>query len=177
MAGLSHRRSVVDISHGGFNVTQALGPRQQAWVDALLSGKLKQTQGFLSDNEHQAFCCLGVACELAIKEVKNDGILSVDPLDGEAHPRYYSYEKAESGTKYLSDHSNTNLPEGFVEYYKLYSSDGEFYGEDGERVYFRLQGNDRISCLIHLNDTLEWNFTQIGNFIRNHAEVIFKEPV
>lgn len=37
------------------------------WVRALRSGKYKQTQNQLADNEEGAFCCLGVACELAVK--------------------------------------------------------------------------------------------------------------
>lgn len=36
------------------------------WVRALKSGKFKRTQGALGDNK--GFCCLGVACELAVKE-------------------------------------------------------------------------------------------------------------
>lgn len=35
------------------------------WVDALRSGKYQQTTGKLSDG--QAYCCLGVACEVAIE--------------------------------------------------------------------------------------------------------------
>ncbi len=36
------------------------------WVKALRSGKYKQTNGSLADSE--GFCCLGVLCEVAIKD-------------------------------------------------------------------------------------------------------------
>lgn len=39
---------------------------KQKWVEALLSGKYKQVAGKLSDGT--GFCCLGVLCELAVKE-------------------------------------------------------------------------------------------------------------
>jgi hypothetical protein len=35
----------------------------QLWIDALRSGKYKQTQGTLKNDE--GFCCLGVLCDLA----------------------------------------------------------------------------------------------------------------
>lgn len=42
-----------------------LGPLQQAWVDALRSGKYKQGLKRLRDGEKH--CCLGVLCELAVE--------------------------------------------------------------------------------------------------------------
>ncbi len=33
-----------------------------AWVEALRSGKYKQGQKFLFDNDTQSYCCLGVNC-------------------------------------------------------------------------------------------------------------------
>ena len=53
------------------------------WVKALRSGKYKQCDGHLA-NGKGAFCCLGVACELAkeagvIKDYRrSDGALPVD---------------------------------------------------------------------------------------------------
>lgn len=39
---------------------------KKVWVDALRSGNYKQTQGTLSSQGE--FCCLGVLCDLYIKE-------------------------------------------------------------------------------------------------------------
>lgn len=38
---------------------------QQLWVDALRSGEWQQTQALLRTDE--GYCCLGVACELALR--------------------------------------------------------------------------------------------------------------
>lgn len=46
-------------------------PNLQLWVDALESGEYKQGVGALADrfnsSEEWQYCCLGVACEVAIK--------------------------------------------------------------------------------------------------------------
>jgi hypothetical protein len=47
-----------------------LGPIQRAWVRALRSKKYKQTDGVLSKVENDEIvghCCLGVLCQLALK--------------------------------------------------------------------------------------------------------------
>lgn len=42
---------------------------KKLWIDALLSGEYQQGQGYLHQIEDQEskFCCLGVLCDLAIK--------------------------------------------------------------------------------------------------------------
>lgn len=45
---------------------QKLGPKQQAWMDALKSGEYKKTKGVL--HTENGFCCLGVACDLRDRE-------------------------------------------------------------------------------------------------------------
>lgn len=48
-----------------------LTPAQRQWVDALRSGEYKQTTHVLcrldEEGEPVGFCCLGVACDLAVK--------------------------------------------------------------------------------------------------------------
>lgn len=48
-----------------------LTPAQRQWVDALRSGEYEQTTNVLcrlnEDDEPVGFCCLGVACDLALK--------------------------------------------------------------------------------------------------------------
>ena len=41
---------------------------QKGWLEALWSGKYKQTRGCLRNND--TFCCLGVACDIYAKEKK-----------------------------------------------------------------------------------------------------------
>ena len=43
-----------------------MNPNAEKWVAALESGEYTQTVGVLHDGN--GFCCLGVACDLAIKE-------------------------------------------------------------------------------------------------------------
>ena len=45
----------------------ALNKNAKKWVKALRSRKYKQITGRLKDVETNRFCCLGVACELAVK--------------------------------------------------------------------------------------------------------------
>lgn len=54
------------------------------WITALRSGKYKQTQAFLGrhEEEHESFCCLGVACEIAgIKRQLTDTLIIYDDQD------------------------------------------------------------------------------------------------
>src|SRR4051812_2834892 len=43
-----------------------LSPNARKWVEALRSGRFKQTRGVLTNDE--GYCCLGVACQLFIEE-------------------------------------------------------------------------------------------------------------
>jgi hypothetical protein len=48
---------------------------KKRWVDALRSGKYRQTRSALNDNG--GYCCLGVLCELAVE----DGVTRRAPID------------------------------------------------------------------------------------------------
>ena len=73
--------------------TVRLNKNARAWVKALRSGKYKQTKGFLTDinpetGEITGHCCLGVACELALKAgvpLKTSGKRSVFYDDNNSH--------------------------------------------------------------------------------------------
>lgn len=49
---------------------------RKAWVEALLSGEYRQGQSFLAQEVCgiRRYCCLGVACELAVRE----GVIEID---------------------------------------------------------------------------------------------------
>ena len=40
----------------------------EKWITALRSGDYKQARGMLADRKRETYCCLGVLCEIAIKE-------------------------------------------------------------------------------------------------------------
>lgn len=54
------------------------------WINALRSGKYKQTKGALQDSA--GYCCLGVACDLFIPKDKLELRAGVDD---QLHPRVY----------------------------------------------------------------------------------------
>ena len=98
----------------------------QKWIDALRSGKFEQTTGALNDDGR--FCCLGVACEVAIengikvkKETHDDGITAYDGDDGTLPPsvmewlgledRDGSFDAACSSLTYINDTLNKNFLE------------------------------------------------------------------
>lgn len=60
----------------------------QIWIDALRLGKYKQTKGMLQGRE--GYCCLGVACDLFIKEdvlrTEQDFIYGFVPRDQPGSP-------------------------------------------------------------------------------------------
>lgn len=78
------------------------------WVEALRSGKYKQTRGTLKNNE--GFCCLGVLCEIngidmtvqseAYPKIKYD--LGLNDDLGLSKDRYFSLSS-------LNDHGIENL--------------------------------------------------------------------
>jgi hypothetical protein len=67
---------------------QPLGPLQQAWIDALRSGKYEQTERRLRLADR--FCCLGVLCDLQPNANWVKETLSVDSI------QIYSFEGAVS---------------------------------------------------------------------------------
>ena len=88
----------------------ALNENAKKWVEALRSGKYEQGIGFLEDNNK--FCCLGVACRLAL----SDGIgTRTENEDGDV--RYGN----ESGV----------LPESVKRWLGLATVAGDFYREEG----------------------------------------------
>jgi len=58
-------------------------PLQTKWLEALRSGRYEQGQGRL--RRGNTFCCLGVGCDVAIKEELVDGTWRVDA-------NYYFFE-------------------------------------------------------------------------------------
>lgn len=64
----------------------------QRWVNALRSGEYRQTDGALQNDS--GFCCLGVLCDLAVK----DGVIPPPRVDDETEVTLYG------GPDELADH-------------------------------------------------------------------------
>jgi len=115
------------------------------WIDALKSGDYEQGEGRLRRtrwNAPPSYCCLGVLCEIAVK----------DGLDVKVDPVYGTYND-----------EGAVLPSRIQEWAGLGSYDGTF-GVD-------LKVNDSngeeciVSNLISLNDAAGYTFEQIADVI------------
>lgn len=117
---------------------------QKTWLDALKSGEYHQTYTFLAKKTNRwGYCCLGVACEVAIKE----GI----PLKVKKRGRRKCYgESEEQGV----------LPVELVEELHLRNDIGSFH----------VNGNG--GALTEMNDDGK-TFKEIANFILKHKKEVF----
>lgn len=64
---------------------------RKEWVKVLRSGKLRQGQSALAtknNNKHYSYCCLGVLCELAVKE----GLIKKESPEHVGYYRTYTHE-------------------------------------------------------------------------------------
>jgi hypothetical protein len=120
----------------------------KAWIEALLSGEFKQTKEQLYCSQEDAYCCLGVACEIS-EDVNRD----VDD------PEKYWYE---------SEYETTQLPYAFRWVIGLASETGS------PRSIGNLQTN--FDSLVRLNDEEDYTFGDIANHLLKFPEVYF-EPI
>ena len=62
---------------------------KKAWVDALLSGEYKQSRQYLKKSDRRAFCCLGVATDVALN---SGGVSGYWKNSGFVNSYGYGYE-------------------------------------------------------------------------------------
>lgn len=120
-----------------------LNPNAKKWVRALRSGKYKQATGNLHNSD--GYCCLGVACELAIK----NGV-RVKKEDHEDRPTVY-------------DGMSDLLPLSVQRWLNLNSDDGVL-----------TLASDEETSLANLNDNGS-NFKQIADIIVKYQDQLFKD--
>ena len=120
---------------------------QSDWLKALESGEYTQCQNLLSKKTNKwNYCCLGVACEVAIK----NGIELPVLIDKEQKTKLYGKE-----------HESSCLPKKVVEALQLNGDIGDF----------SIEGIDE-TALSELNDDGK-SFKEIASFIRKHKRDIF----
>lgn len=126
--------------------------RIKVWVDALRSGEFKQGMNRLRNPGSRdvgvpdMFCCLGVACEVAIR-----GGVPIEFTDGSG----YVQHEQENGFQYEG-----SLPPLVVDWLGLTGHDTEEAGD------FVVGVEDGRRFLAQLNDT-GWTFEQIADVIEN----------
>lgn len=123
---------------------------RKAWLEALRSGKYKQTTGKLK-SRNGAYCCLGVLCEVAEVPKKFNGFdYTYGPEDG----------------KSWKDRSSTSLPTQAMEWLGVTISEPKL----AKPVTITKGGIERqVSSLITLNDDYGWSFAQIADAIEENG--------
>jgi hypothetical protein len=121
---------------------------KQRWIDALLSGEYSQGAGRLYDQEENSFCCLGVLCDLYIKDHSESMSWSFGPplVDEEAINAAEGY-----------------LPGEVIDWAGLQSS----ASDDGD--LFVYQDNGTEIELTELNDTGA-SFRKIARYIKSSID-------
>jgi hypothetical protein len=118
------------------------------WVAALRSGEYEQGIGYLKLNS-KAFCCLGVLCEVAVKEGVTVTKTLIDKTQGQSHPRLtYVYGKNET---------EASLPSEVYE-----------WAECEHNPTVRFNNNSNLTTpLWKLNDINRLSFNEIANLIEH----------
>lgn len=117
------------------------------WVEALRSGDYSQTKEVLKGAE--GYCCLGVLCEIAVKDgivIERDGV-------------YISVEDE-------SDFNHAELPDAVVEWAELPN-----YNPATTVDYTRPRPAERKALFSELNDDMDYDFNQIAEAIESDPEL------
>lgn len=137
---------------------------RKAWLEALRSGNYKQTKGKLR-SRNKAFCCLGVACELAgMPNVYKDGEYTyADPEALEAFKKDDGWNSIDLPEDYYHRYSASGLPKAGQEWLGVKS--------DGPRLAKPVEVKPGVTedSLIELNDTYGWSFAQIADAIEKNG--------
>ena len=127
------------------------------WIAALLSNTFQQTRGTLHDTD--GYCCLGVACEVAID----------NGLQVEVH-----HNDISSQVSY--DEQLEILPKAVQEWLGLKTDAGELYLDESHADCDCRVGIEYNTTLATLNDE-GWDFKAIAKVIQTHADVLFEQQV
>ena len=140
------------------------------WTAALRSGEYQQArhqlrreiESLADDTVAIGFCCLGVACEVAVKE----GVVRREQSFYGSVSGIHEYcVRAVSGDIH-SDSSSTALPQAVVDWLGLSGRDGDLT----ERVEYKHPGHEcdeehTTGTLIGLNDDAGYTFEQIADLV------------
>lgn len=131
----------------------------EKWVSALRSGEYSQTTGMLVEHDGDngdivGYCCLGVLCELAIK----------DGADVEYYaPKRHFYDDDREDPYWVGaayDGADALLPASVMAWSGVRTNDGGVNGQRGERGYISLSS---------MNDDGA-SFVELASFIEKHYE-------
>lgn len=135
---------------------------KEEWIDALGSGEYERGTGALrrpkGDGTGDQYCCLGVLCELAVKEGiippgKQPEPTDFDYTDPKLAPYYYGPDE--------NDHASGFLPHAVMDWAGLMSTDPQVSVPLHERAH----GTGGVVSLSGLNDSGDYTFQYIARFI------------
>ena len=135
---------------------------RERWIEALRSGKYEQTQNNLRDVN--GYCCLGVLCDVIIKETEPEQGWELDE---------------DKNTYSLFDIHYGGLPTPYQQMMGLITDEGEIELNliKNESTAIRLKeyeaGTSRRVILTVLNDSGKWSFEDIADLIENEPQAIF----
>jgi hypothetical protein len=138
------------------------------WVAALRSGKYDQTKGYLRrtkpskmSGDAPGFCCLGVLCDIAVKE----GVIPEPEFDGGSVAIYgVRDEDTYRGS------SEVSLPDAVVQWAGLDEGDPQLPATiDPDRLdQIDDFGDPVMVALSDLNDDWDYDFNKIADGIEAH---------
>lgn len=129
-------------------VTSELTGPQQRWAEALESGEFAQAAGSLRNSS--GYCCLGVACEVYIR-------------DGGTLRTRIRYKRAASGRTIVTYNGRSDGPPAVVrEYFLLTDAYGSYGG---------------ARSLMNDNDVLHRSFPEIAETLRSRPEGLFESEL
>lgn len=105
------------------------------WVEALRTANYQQGKGVL--HQEEKFCCLGVACDLAVRA----GVIP-PPIVNESGVYSYQYEQF-------------TLTEDVMEWLGLNSQVGVYAQSEFGAVYSLANDNDKGKTFLEIADTIE----------------------
>lgn len=128
------------------------------WVEALRSGKYKQGYGCLAaihtdleGKKTEEYCCLGVACEVAIE----NGLKIETFVTKGAFHEYKAYGHKEESSV---------LPHQVIQWLGMASANGSYFPDE----------NADLTTLIEKNDGRHNSFDAIANIIESAPKGMFK---
>jgi hypothetical protein len=133
-------------------ITEEIKARRHAWAEALRSGRFKRGRGALHvvdrHNNQDEFCCLGVACEVAIAEGIN---VSRNEAVSQAGHVVYQY-----GNPGETPDNRAFPPEAVAEFFGLHNAKGAVVRQDN---------GEKTTYLSWLNDEGSLTFDEIADII------------
>ena len=121
---------------------------KKLWVDALRNGGYKQGRDYLRSSD-DAFCCLGVLCDIHSKEVAD--LWSKENDDDE---------------DYTYDGNPGTLPSAVSVWAGIYHIDGNPLVPCDDPIVWTGKSSER--SLTECNDDLEYTFRQIADLIEDN---------